>query len=1403
VEDTTPPVITCPEDITVECAADVPPANTEDVSATDNCGIAIIGFIDDTTIDSTCANRFTVLRVYQASDECGNTATCTQTIEVFDDTPPMITCPANVTVECAADVPPVNTEAVITSDNCVDTPTVTHVSDVISNMTCTNRFVVTRTYRSTDVCGNSATCEQIITVFDDTPPMITCPANITVECAADVPPVNIGAVTATDNCAGTVTITHVSDVVSNMTCLNRFTLTRTYRATDVCGNSSTCAQIIQVFDDTPPMITCPANVTVQCASQVPPVNIGSVTATDNCAGTVTITHVSDVITNMTCVNRFTLTRTYRATDACGNSATCAQIIQVFDNTAPTLTCPANVTVQCAEDVPPVNTGSVTASDNCNGTVTITHVSDVISNMTCINRFILTRTYRATDECGNSATCTQVITVFDNTPPVIEFTDPLLEGVPNGGTIQVQCFGQDPEWELPTFDENSVEATDNCAGPVTVTYSDILVDEGDCDVDGYINRYRLNWTATDACGNSSTAFVFLELIDTIPPVIIGVPNDTIVNCDEIPEPPAVMATDECLCACIIEYEQSEPDPGCQDGQIITRTWTAEDDCGNVTVVVQNITLIDNEGPEIIMMVPELQGVPDGAILEYTCNEGGIPEFFDELSGESVFSPVSCGSAGVISFNENTIIANNCKFWGYIESRTYRWSAVDACGNTTSLTITAHLIDDEPPVILNVPDMACVDDPILDEVDIVDNCEHPFLAYWDDEIPNPCGDGMAIMRTYEGYDDCGNFVRDTAILIPNDKSHPDMGFVNPILADIEFGEVLEVDCDLQENGNYTPFTVDDVTVSDDCMGGVHMHFAEEVIEQGDCSNGIVAVLDLVWTATDICGNLSELRIRAHVMDQTPPQLVNFEVEITIECGDDLPEVEATDNCSEVSITSIDSIVQGPCVFEYDVLRRIMVTDACGNRTQRTQIIHVGDGSGPIIEGVEEEVCDDLSIPEVTAWDPCAGEFVEVTMTEDTLDVPCADGLVIERVWTAVDACGHVSEIRQRIILGDQTPPEILIPTNSVIRRFYGIPYNLVFTSQEDIMNRLNALDETSIFVLDDCDTEIEPVFTVDVVYADNCEEDGYFERRTYRWIATDVCGNSSEISFTVDIMDDVAPTLEGVPNDTTVVCNDLPPAPVVTANDPAEPVIVEYFENIESGDGPGSYNVFRRWVATDACGNVAAATQVIVWIPVTLASCDILLPEAVECNSHGVLIGSDQQGGVGPLTYMWEVTGEKCFIQSGQGTSEILIYVGWSEVEISLTITDAFGCSTVCNATLNCLDPIEESIVEIPQVHPEITPAAPADAVNGNLSADILHHFNLWPNPANTTINLSFESAKPHEANVRMLNFLGQVVLSQDISAIKGFNSKKLDVSHLPEGSYLLELVTEFETETKIVVLFRTK
>src|SRR5437870_2305171 len=343
----------------------------------DKCGGSpVITHDADVITAGSCPDKFTVKRTYHATDACGNSSSCTQTITVDDTTAPVITqCAPDATVECASLVPAANDGAVVATDNCGGSPVITHDADVITAGSCPDKFTVKRTYHATDACGNSSSCTQTITVNDTTAPVITqCAPDATVECASLVPAANDGAVVATDNCGGSPVITHDADVIIAGSCPNKFTVKRTYHATDACGNSSSCTQTITVNDTTAPVITqCAPDATVECASLVPAANDGAVVATDNCGGSPVITHDADVITAGSCPDKFTVKRTYHATDACGNSSSCTQTITVNDTTAPVITqCAPDATVECASLVPAANDGAVVATDNCGGSPVITH-----------------------------------------------------------------------------------------------------------------------------------------------------------------------------------------------------------------------------------------------------------------------------------------------------------------------------------------------------------------------------------------------------------------------------------------------------------------------------------------------------------------------------------------------------------------------------------------------------------------------------------------------------------------------------------------------------------------------------------------------------------------------------------------------------------------------------------------------------------------------------------------------------------------------------------------------------------------------------------------------------------------------------------------------------------------------
>ena len=211
-------------------------------------------------------------------------------------------------------------------------------------------------------------------------------------------------VTATDNC-GTVTV--VAAPEQNNVVGGCGTIVRSWTATDQCGNSTTHTQTITVDDNTAPVFTnAPADVAVDC-NAIP--TAPTVTATDNC-GTVTVVAAPEQ--NNVVGGCGTIVRSWTATDQCGNSTTHTQTITVDDNTAPVFTnAPADVTVDC-NAIPTAPT--VTATDNC-GTVTVVAAPE--QNNVVGGCGTIVRSWTATDQCGNSTTHTQTITVDDNTAPV--------------------------------------------------------------------------------------------------------------------------------------------------------------------------------------------------------------------------------------------------------------------------------------------------------------------------------------------------------------------------------------------------------------------------------------------------------------------------------------------------------------------------------------------------------------------------------------------------------------------------------------------------------------------------------------------------------------------------------------------------------------------------------------------------------------------------------------------------------------------------------------------------------------------------------------------------------------------------------------------------------------------------
>ncbi|MBL7816022.1 MAG: gliding motility-associated C-terminal domain-containing protein [Saprospiraceae bacterium] len=648
----------------------------------------------------------------------------TVTITVNNNVPVLIGVPANVTVACGS----VPAPATVTEQY----GAIVRFAETRTDGNCPGNYILTRTWTATDSCNRTVTGTQIITVQDIiAPTLANAPANVTVTCVTDVPVAVI--LSATDACDN-APVVRSTDVISNETCVNRKTITRTWTATDACGNTSTVAQVITVNDNVAPVLSgVPANVTVTCLAEVPVAP--TVTATDNCTGATPTVVPSEVVSNETCVNRKTITRTWTATDACGNTATGVQIITVNDNVPPVLAdVPANVTITCNGDMPTAPT--VTATDNCTGGTPTVRMTEATTNEVCANRKTVTRTWTATDACGNTATASQVITVNDNIVPV--FTS-----VP--ADITLNCDETQPNI--------LAVATDNCGTP-TIRVNNSTSGSG-------CNYTILRvFTATDACGNSAQATQTITVRDTKAPVITNVPANTTVDCEtNIPAIGTPSVSDACDQSPRLTMTQTTTDSTCYSRKTVVRTWTATDACGNTSTASQTIRVNDNIAPVITPTNPRLVGLHSGDTLTMSCEDIRIFQMGDATAVDNCDGVLTPNTTR-FRFEDLARHRGNCLTDGYSLLIECRWYAVDRCGNESEWRIFLKVTDNSAPVMSGCPADVTVASPsaipTAPTVTATDNCTDTVQVIMT-EVTTPTGNNCdyTITRTWTATDACGNF------------------------------------------------------------------------------------------------------------------------------------------------------------------------------------------------------------------------------------------------------------------------------------------------------------------------------------------------------------------------------------------------------------------------------------------------------------------------------------------------------------------------------------------------------------------------------------------------------------------------------------------------------------------------
>ncbi len=758
---------------------------------------------------------------------------------------------------------------------------------------------------------------------------------------------------------------------------------------------------ITVSDNTPPSITATGTtLTLGCNPSASDINaaLGSASATDNC-GTPTVTQ-SDGTATGTCSR--SQTRTFTARDASGNTATTSRTVTwSADNTPPTLTSGGTtLTLGCNPSVADINgaLGTATATDAC-GTPTVSSADGSVGSSGCSRS--QTRTFTAIDACNNTSTTARTVTwTIDATPPTI---------TTGGNSTPLGC---NPDASDINAALGTATASDAC-GPVTITSSDGSVTSGGC------QRSQVRtWTARDACGNTSTASRSTSWIeDNSGPTITTGGTGTSLGCN----PSAgdinaalgtATATDNCLgIPTITTNDGAVQSSGCARSQ--TRTFTAEDGCGNTSTASRTVTWTADVTP------PVFTGTY--VTLPLGCN----PAAGDVTTALGAATATDfCGSP-VVTSSDGPLVSNGCN-----RSQTRTFTATDGCTNTatTSRTVT-WTEDNTPPVFTgtyttvplgcnpNASDITAA----LGTATATDFCGNPAISSSDGTVvSNGCNRSQT--RTFTATDGCTNTATTARTVTWTADVTP------PVFT----GTYTTVPLGCNPDASDITAALGAATATDFCGNPVISSSDGSVVSTG-CNRSQTRI----FTATDGCTNTATIaRTVTWTDDVTPPVFTGNYVTLPLGCNPAASDIAgalggatATDFCGSPVITSSD----GPQVSNgcnRSQTRTFTATDGCTNTatTSRT-VTWTEDVTPPVFTGIYGTAvlgCNPdggtitSALGNATATDFCGNPII--TFTDGTIYSNGCDRIQT-RTFTATDGCSNTATIsRTATWTADNTPPTL---------------------------------------------------------------------------------------------------------------------------------------------------------------------------------------------------------------------------------------------------------------------------------------------------------------------------------------------------------------------------------------------
>jgi subtilase family serine protease len=612
---------------------------------------------------------------------------------------------------------------------------------------------------------------------------------------------------------------------------------------------------------------------------------------------------------------------------------------------------------------------------------------------------------------------------------------------------------------------------------------------DCIAAGFIAQVTL--TVTDFSGNSASAIAEMQVLDSLPPVISGIPEDIEVSndpdkCGAIVEWTVPTVDDNCD---ISSFEQSA---GPENGSLFPVgdtmvEYAATDTSGNTTTASFTVTVNDTQ-------VPVISGMPEDIVVN---NDAGLCS-----ANVTWDAPSAADNCDVDSFASNWDPGDAFP----VGTTIVTYTATDIHGNKQTASFEVVVTDSELPVINGMPeDIAVNNDADLcsaivtwDAPSAADNCDvESFGSDWDPGDAFPVGTTIV---TYTATDIHGNKQTASFEVVVTDS---DLPVINGMPEDI----VVNNDAGLCS----AIVTWDAPFAADNC----EVDSFTSNWEPGDAFP--VGTTIVTYTAEDVHGNVHTASFEVVVTDSELPVINGIPEEFAVNNDAGLCSAIVTwdapfaaDNCDVESFGSDwdpgDAFPVGTTTVTYTA------EDVHGNVHTASFNVVVKDNELPVINGMPEDIVvsiDADSDGAIVTWDEptvsdnCGGYSLELTSGLESGSLFQVGNTVV--VYTATDAAGNTTTAGFTVAVIDSQAPEIT-----------GLPEFIEVNNDPDACGAIVTWDEPTT-------SHIYEVISLEQTAGPASGSIFPIGITAVSYTAEDINGNIATGSFTVTVTDAESPVV----------------------------------------------------------------------------------------------------------------------------------------------------------------------------------------------------------------------------------------------------------------------------------------